>query len=556
MCVAQKNEGLISTLMESLRNETLNKKKLVIVQKPRLNKKKLVIVRKEVIVSKEPGIVLFEYQIGHVQKLQEILRSSYFALDLSMLGTGKTYTAAKVALEGGYRHIIVIAPPSVKTKWLELQREYSLPITAAISYQELRSVRGSQPKHGLLSRREMAGAEFTPTDLLKTYIAEGAIFIIDEIQNIKNCTAQFQACHALVRCVAAGFPVCNSRVLFISGSPVDKKCQVINFYRCIRAFTHQDLCIYNQVNGTYEMTGFQQIVDFCTNIEAGAREEAQAALEECTKEGAEMPSACVHVAYRLFLRYVKLLSSEMPPPQYRVAINKLNGFFRIDQESRPSLVKAVGALAKACYFGMPDEGAPGAPRDDNAFIAIINKAMHEIERSKINLFARLAKKSLAENPDAKVVLCINYSETLTALQSELEEYSPMVMHGATSVSMRGEIIRRFQARGQKDRLLICNASVCSTGIDLDDKYGEHPRVCYVSPLYNTITLYQLSHRFLRADTRSNSTMYMVYVAGDDCLEKRIMRSLAKKSGVMREITSGQAAAGVLFPGSFPDYVEE
>jgi superfamily II DNA or RNA helicase len=514
-------------------------------------KKRLVIVPRK---PSQNGIVLFDYQIGHVRKLQKILERSFFALDLSMLGTGKTYTAATVAIEGKYRHIIVIAPPSVKTKWLQLVRDYNLPITAIIGYQELRSVKGSQPKHGLLSRRDMPDGtvEFHPTERLKTYVADGAIIIIDEIQNIKNNTAQFQACSSLVHCVAAAFPTRNSRALFISGSPIDKREQILNFYRCIRAYTCREMCIYNPVDDSYHITGFRQIVDFCAGIDEEARAFAEAELGPLRRRGMGLARTCMEASYSLFIRYVKQLSSEMPPVKYDAEIIKLNGFFKIAEHEKDRLIEAVSSLARACAFN-EEQQCVDYGRDG---ISEICKAMRAIELAKLSLFIRLVKSRLRDTPESKVVIAVNYTDSLLALKAALWAYRPLIMNGATSTAERMDVLRLFQTASLEHRLLICNVSVCSTGIDLDDKNGAYPRFCYVSPMYNTITLYQLSHRFLRADTRSSSTMYMVYAAGDDCRESRIMRALSKKSLVMKETTSGQADAGVLFPGDFPGYVEE
>ena len=47
----------------------------------------------------------------------EILDRSPYALDFSMLGAGKTYTAARVALDRAFAHILVICPVSVIPKW-------------------------------------------------------------------------------------------------------------------------------------------------------------------------------------------------------------------------------------------------------------------------------------------------------------------------------------------------------------------------------------------------------------------------------------------------------
>ena len=114
-------------------------------------------------------------------------------------------------------------------------------------------------------------------------------------------------------------------------------------------------------------------------------------------------------------------------------------------------------------------------------------------------------------------------------------------------------MRLFQDASLDHRLLVCNIACCNAGIDLDDKDGSRPRVVYVSPTYNTINLYQLCHRFKRADTKSSAQVNMVYVK--EAAELKVLQALARKSQIMKETAEKQADAGVLFPCDFPSHYE-
>ena len=184
----------------------------------------------------------------------------------------------------------------------------------------------------------------------------------------------------------------------------------------------------------------------------------------------------------------------------------------------------------------------------------ITMAMMMIETAKIGTFVRLARDTLLNDPTCKVVLAVNYTATLGDLARYLEEFSPLTLSGNSSAEKRGVVVNKFQAPpAHGNRLLIANLSVCSTGIDLDDKQGDSTRTVFVSPMYNTITLYQLSHRFLRMDTKSSSMLYMVY--GQNASETRVLDALSHKSEVMKETTSDQVLSGVKFPGDFDSYHE-
>jgi hypothetical protein len=76
----------------------------------------------------------------------------------------------------------------------------------------------------------------------------------------------------------------------------------------------------------------------------------------------------------------------------------------------------------------------------------------------------------------------------------------------------------------------------------------------ISPNYHTLNLYQLGHRFQRMDTKSGAGVQMVFAKHAHKLP--ILDALSRKGSVMWETTPEQAAAGILFPGGFPSWMEE
>ncbi|GAQ93139.1 hypothetical protein KFL_013200020, partial [Klebsormidium nitens] len=181
-------------------------------------------------------------------------------------------------------------------------------------------------------------------------------------------------------------------------------------------------------------------------------------------------------------------------------------------------------------------------------------ALVKIESAKVQTFARVALKALKSNPQKKLVICVNYNDSLHRLRDLLSCYSPLVLNGTVQKEERKHVIDKFQAPSDEHRVLLGNVAVCSTGIDLDDKFGGWPRLALISPNYHTLNLYQLGHRFQRMDTKSSATVHMVFA--QHAHELPILDALSRKGGVMRETTPEQVAAGILFPGSFPSWVEE
>lgn len=104
--------------------------------------------------TKGRPIELFSNQITHLEKLKQILAKSPFVLDLSMMGTGKTYTSSRLYQTELFQNLLVIAPTSVKPKWAQISKDYDIPNVEFLGYCELRGVQLKQPKHGLLLRRD------------------------------------------------------------------------------------------------------------------------------------------------------------------------------------------------------------------------------------------------------------------------------------------------------------------------------------------------------------------------------------------------------------------
>ena len=511
-------------------------------------------------------LTIFPYQEIHVDVLKEHLKISPFAIDLSMLGTGKTYTSAKIGEDLGVKHIVVICPVSVKAKWQHMKKEYGIPLKDCISFCQLRSTKCKQPKHGLLKRRDykesvrvnhethvLDRVDFSASDAFKVLVDEGLLLIIDEVQNIKNITSQFHACQALIaeivkRGVGEG-PESKSRLLLVSGSPIDKKEQSVNMFRCLGVMKATELTTYNI--GTYQFvpTGILEIEAFCRQLSP-----EHDMFGAYGRNHTRSKNLCMTYAYRMFQEVFKRrLSHAMDPPKADTHLVKRNGEFIVERElDRLLLEVGIGKLKKACGFD-PDNNTVNFGTNSAVTMSGIQVALMQIETAKIHTFARIARKALESDPNKKVVICVNYCATITDLKGLLVTYRPLLLQGSMSSNRRAEAIANFQKGDCEHRLLIANLSVCSTGIDLDDKFGTFEREVFVSPMYNTITLYQLCHRFQRMDTKSSSDIFMVY--GKGAVESRVLAALGRKSLVMKETTENQVRCGVEFPGDYATVVE-
>lgn len=510
-------------------------------------------------------IILLPPQMPHIARLQNILQRHSFALDLSALGSGKMFCSSHIAIKSGLPHVIVIAPVSVQPKWQEMHEKYGVPIKHNLSYCGLRSIKGKQPKHELLSRRDytvvaaqprgpprsIEKTDFEVTDTFKVLVKEGVLLILDEMQHLKNVSSQFAACQTLIRaitdsCAAGG----RSRVLLLSGSPIDKQEQAVTLFRTVSIMRHAELCKFNPGTRTMELRGVSEIVDFCRSVDNLATERILATRRYWYCSESVMRPMC----YTLFQEVLKPnFSNAMLPPALAGTLHKWNAFYRVDDEAdRTALLGGVRALESAVHYNR-DTGQVSMAEGVDSLRALC-AALVRIENAKIRTFARVALKALRSDPQRKVVICLNYTDSLQRLKALLANYTPLVLNGAVPKHERKRIIDDFQVPSDEHRVLLGNASVCSTGIDLDDKHGAWPRLALISPNYSTLTLYQLGHRFQRMDTKSDGTVHMVFAK--HAHELPILNALARKGSIMRETTPEQAEAGIKFPGEYPSWVEE
>jgi hypothetical protein len=558
-------------------------------------------------------VELLGHQGDHAQRLMATLDRFRFALDLSTPGAGKTFVATHIAKELGIKHVVVVAPLSILPKWKSMETEHGLPLRNAVSYCSLRSVTGKQPKHGLLRREDTfsntvvaeeqasAGAggtttaagehqgqqstKFFATEAWNTLVREGVLLVVDEIQNVKNVSSQFLSVKELIRSILAD-ALGPSKVLLLSGTPIDKPEQVINLLRALGISTTRALGHFNPQTRRCEAKGFRQILRFVyenmpTTIPprslASLIHTAEAVADTYEQYGYDVSTYSKRdffgaVLYQLFKDVIlKVIGSKMPPRASTNTVDKRNAFYLIEDASMQRLLReGVSRLMNVVSFNEGTQQVTINHADRGMTFRGIARALQMIETAKISTFVRVARAALLGDPNKKVVVCLNYTDSILDVCTGLSEFNPLVVRGSTSERQRGEILAKFQKRDVKHRLLVGNLSCLSTGIDLDDKEGTFPRLALVSPNYSTITLHQLVYRFLRADTRSDAQVHFVfgraYVSRDTKLthmeELSVLNALAKKSGILRDVVRAVEDGGgdavtedIRYPGQYEEWEE-
>jgi hypothetical protein len=496
-------------------------------------------------------ITLEPHQNNHGDNLIITLTHNLFAIDYSKMGSGKTFTASYVLQYCRFKHCIVVCPTS--DVWEDISNEYGLGINHIISYDSLRSRKGCQPKHGLLSRVETKdGPIFSVTPLLRHIIDEGCLVIFDESHLIKNDSDQFKAAKVLSRAITIPNGDCYSRVLFLSATPFDKKEQPTRLLQCAGVVSKDKLYNYDKSEMRYELTGIGELIDYC-KLKNPAK-----TLEVI--EGREFNNKNIPlIAYDLYTNIIQdAVAFCMPLPKIDVPLDCMNGYYRMLPHEEQEYSAAISRLNKA----LRPEGGEIKMGKDN--LAAITLALRDKEYAKRGVYIRNPIWILENIPNSKVVISVNYNRSIDAIYHNLRKYNPLLYTGKVPKDKRTIIKNNFQQPDLEYRLLITNINVSSLSVSFDDRDGRFPRYAFGESGYKIMNDHQWTHRFYRVSTKSTPHIRFVYgnvrdeTTGEECglLETSIINAIVRKSEVMKDTLKIQVEEGVKFPADYEKYIEK
>ena len=493
-------------------------------------------------------LVLKAHQTAHFDRVCNILDHNHCYIDISRPGLGKSIIAAAIARKYGFR-LGIISTVTVLTEWTKNQEKYGLDIAFMISYQSLRSVNGKQPKHGYLRRIDNPDGSLTfePREEFITLAQEGLLLIFDEFQHIKNDTDQYKACRALTTaCLVMGG---QTRFGLLSGSPMDKEEHVVNLLRLIGFIQSRELSSFDRDRFELKLLGAQELINVCRHYDPEGTEDV---ISTCPFDHKTVHILC----FRLYVEVLQAqIASAMPSDDKDHDLKRVrNGYFTMSQQADSEYQSAISELGSAARF---NPILMSVNRRHANFGAITSALMH-IETSKLEIFERRARKSLLDKSkpgiQRKVILFVNFVDSILKLAEALKEFNPLVMYGATPKEVRGEIIEKFQRPTSEYRLMIINTKL-GEGTNLDDRYGHLPRDVYINASYDILAIHQASDRTRRTGTKSETNIWIVY-GKVGLRETSILNALARKSDVMRQILPQQVQDGIRFPGDYLDEFED
>lgn len=502
-------------------------------------------------------------QVPHCERLINILDYSYFACDFSIMGSGKTWTTNVVAKERNLPLFVLCPRASIKS-WEDVAKTIGTEVIFITNYESLRSTKGHQPKHNYLIRYDYSakrdgrdGVEFATTKEFSSLVKKGILLVCDESQKLKNNTDQTKAVQTLIREIIHHHQS-DSRILFVSGSPFEEYSHAINFFRLIGFIQQQELYTYqDKICIPLGLSDLMEHLDPYIDDSPNSLLPSFSLFERIVKENNPYADAEKFVFTIFTDIIVPYFTSSMPSPHITYKKDVANGYYLYkddEKEKQEELIAAIKTLKKAVVYDDQEDRIKGKMN-----MGVLTKCLKRIENAKVSLFYRLARQVLERNDKEKVIVFFNYTSSINTLASLLAEYQPVIYDGRLKRGKKEvEAINAFQY-GRR-RLFIGNLKKGGCSINLHDVKGGEPRTVFINPTFSIADVHQASGRAFRVGTKSDTTVRIVYGnIGNGkmrILESRILRAMARKSDNLKKVLTTQNEEGVIFPGDYPDYIEE
>ena len=199
---------------------------------------------------------------------------------------------------------------------------------------------------------------------------------------------------------------------------------------------------------------------------------------------------------------------------------KLNRIFVTPMQFRcnDQIVKAYEELNLTPQI-IEDFIEKGTVTDSGHVLSDITRARRLAESLKVPDIAEMAEEIMAEGNS--VVLFVNYSETVDALQARL---GCDRIDGRQSADERQQVIDEFQA--DQTHCVVVNSAAGGTGISLHDTLGNRPRVTLITPSFSFKTYMQVLGRIHRNGGKSDAIQYVLVAYRS--IEEQVMKSVTKR----------------------------
>ena len=511
--------------------------------------------------KKPDKIVLWPEQVVNYKKTIEIWESGETcSINNSVMGTGKTPVTCKLAQLPQFDLLLVICPANICWIWYDHEEKYGLNIIV-LSYETLSSSVNQQPKHDFLTRcdddeeeeetdrdhdsdydedeKEVTKKIFEVTQEFKKICKKGVLLVADEFHRLKNKNSRYMAFKALTDYIYKKKDTGDSKILLLSGSPFSEKEHTSNIMQLINIIQDDNMFKYIKSEQRLILSGMKELLKYCKNKNPEV-------TENILIDNSLTHKTVYDIAFLLYINIVqKYIVTAMPSPVLKSNLYCYNAYFNMTESESKKLNKSI-SLVKSSSVNKEKVS-------DNDVALTTALRLKQID--KICIYARIAKILLERDETNKVCIFLDFDDPINNLEKALEDYDPILVTGKTNKHERPIIIKKFQEANTKSRLLIFNTAVGCEGISLDDTDGRFKRFILVEPSFYILRMHQLTRRFLRVNTKSDTIMYCVY-GNCGINETNIINSLARKTNVMKETLKLQVSEGIVFPGDYEQLSEK
>lgn len=500
-----------------------------------------------------PGktVTLMPEQQPHFDFLLDLVKNySAYYFDESETGTGKTYCAGAIAQAivtpemqaQGINNLpmVVVCPANLRDRWREFFAEKQIFNYGVYSYEEMRGAKSAkaaggvrQPKSGFVVRGT-ADDSFKVTDyFLQMLRYPGILLIFDEFHALDNKSAQFYAAQAMI---VASINSGTSRVGFLSATPVDKEVHCENIMRACGIIHHKKLT-GTHGKGNFALEGALEVINTAYQTQPEVTKDVlnkfNADVADGRVVGIRTNAQARDICYRLFVEVIHgLRQSVMKMP---VPLDAKNYYMFVNADCMPLLQEGLQDLQFAARY-QPETREVGAGKKD---VHAIGGAMKKIHIALAVDMARVAEEYLLANPNHKVVLFTSSPEAVDIMVQRLARFGALKHDGTIPDHMRPPLIRAFQQHNNQYRAFCSTYQTGGQGVDLDDKFGDQPRLALGAPTYSLKHIIQaIIGRIRRMSTKSLPKSRMCYPGNYYNIKLvDILSALARKGVIMEEVTT-------------------
>jgi superfamily II DNA or RNA helicase len=421
-------------------------------------------------------VSLMGKQVYHAHFLLNSINKRRFGMDLSIMGTGKTYTSSFIAKELNCP-VFVVCPEISQDNWSDVLNEFDVENFQIINYEKV--IRGNTPFAKKVERAQDPRYKNNKHDmpsvfLLEWDLPEDTFIIFDESHKCKGLES-----------------LCSELLL----SAWEKKYKFLTL-SATQAATPLDMFIVGRILGYHNFFDYKEwLKEFDDPNNTYFRVKLDMELPHAREKMKEIHDD-------IFYRGI---ASRMTPEDFpdRFKNNEIIPMC-YDMKENGEEINRIYADMKAEIARLEERGYT------ECILAEIMKARRRAELLKVNTFVELATE--AYHAGNSVCIFVNFVDTLNAIKSRLiKKFGGNLVSdvfGGQKKLDRKVSLAKFQS--DVSRFMVSNIQAGGVSVNMHDMNGIYPRVSYISPCYSAVLFMQVTGRTYRNGAKTDCLQYVVF----------------------------------------------